>query len=93
MFANDVEERSVRKSLFVIADGGGCIDARQNCRLPGSTLRPAFNAKPRVSFDQDPIERYTGSFVLKDREWIRIWQSVKRIMWAAGSDTEPIDEE
>jgi len=56
MLANDIEQREIRKALFVVAQYGGRVDSSQNGRLSRGALRAAFDAQPRVSNGKDAIK-------------------------------------
>src|SRR2546421_9478461 len=93
MLANDSEQRLIRKALFVMTNCGGRVDAGQNCGLARSALRPTVDAQTRVSANQDAIERNLWILTLKDCERLSIAQSIERIVRAACTDAQTVDEE
>src|SRR6266446_6387824 len=107
MIAQDLKHGGVWKSLLVIAEQLGNIDASENCGLARSALRPAFNSEPRVGRYHNAIKdcrvRVCGRestvrhccrwLVRKNRQRLRVSQAIEWILCPARSDPETVDEE
>ena len=86
MLRDDLEQCFVGKALLVITDRRGRVDARENRRLPGSALRPAFAAESRIGRHDDAVEKSFRRFVLENRERHCAGQVVEGIERTAGAD-------
>ena len=93
MSIDDLEQRFVWKSLFVIAELGGRVYAGQDRGLARSTLRASFDAETRICWHDDSIEKRLGSFVLENCEGRGVVQVVERIEWTSCADSQAVDEE
>ena len=93
MLANDFQHRTVGEALFVVTEFCRNIDAGENRRLPGSTLRPAFNSKTGVSRNNNPVKRGFRNLVAKYRQWFRVGKAVKRIERPTCTNPEAVNEE
>ena len=93
MLANDIEERWIRKALFVSTNRGGSVDAREDCRLSRRALRTTRNAQAGVGRRQDTVERNPRRLMLKDRQRLGLKQAVKWIVRAARAYAQTINKE
>ena len=93
MVANDFQHGAVGKSLFVIAESGGCVDTGEDCRLSGSALRAAFNPQTGVGGNHDPVDDCVRLFIAKDGQRFGIVEAVEGVVWATCANPEPVDEE
>src|SRR5688572_22785396 len=57
VLANDLQHLAVGKTLFVITEQSGYVDAGENRSLSRSTLRPAFNTEAGVSGYNNAVMR------------------------------------
>src|SRR6266536_3937459 len=92
MFADDIQQRLIRKALFVIADRRRGIDSRQNRGLTRCTLRSSFDPEKRIRGYDNPVARNFGFFTLKNRQRPGVIQSIERIMWSSRSDSQAVNE-
>jgi hypothetical protein len=92
MLANDIQQRPIRKALFVMADGCRSINACQNRRLPRSALRPAFDAHARVGNGERAAKGDFRLLLLKDGQWRRVIQPVERVVRATRANPQAINE-
>lgn len=92
MLADDIEQRLIRKALLVITDCGRGVNPRQDSRLAGSALRPAFNSQACVCRRNHAIESDARLFVLKNCQRIGFMQAVEWVVRAARADSQTIDE-
>ena len=75
------------------ASRGGCVDTAQDRRLAGRALRSAGHTQAGISRSQYTSKGYLSRLVLKDRQGRCISQSIKRIVMAARTYPEAVDEE
>src|SRR5688572_4680643 len=91
--ADDFEQCLIGKSLLVITDRCGRIDAGQDRRLAGGTLRTPLDAESRIGRHHDAFEKRFRNFVLKDCEWRSVGKVVERIERTASADAQAVNEE
>src|SRR6266536_6235299 len=92
MLGDDIEQHLIRKALLVITDCGRGVNPRQDSRLAGSTLRPAFNSQSCVCRRNYAIESDARWFVLKNCQRIGFMQAVEGIVGATRADSQTINE-
>src|SRR5215510_15146548 len=92
MLANDIEERWIRKALFVSTNRGGSVDAREDCRLSRRALRTTGNAQAGIGRRQDTVERYLRRLMLKDRQRFGLNQAIKWVVRAARAYAQTVDK-
>ena len=93
MVANDFQHRAIGKSLFVVAEFLRNIDTGEYCRLPGRTLRPAFNSERGVSRNNYPLERDFRNLAAEDRQGFDIGEAIERIRRPARTNPQAVNEE
>src|SRR5712691_8443881 len=93
MIAQDLKHGRVWKSLFVIAEQLGNVDAGENCGLAGSALWPSFYFKPRVRRHHNALVDRCRLLIREYGQRICALKTVKRIEWSTRTDPEPVDEE
>ena len=93
MLADDFQHGAVGKSLFVIAEQGGSVDAGENCRLSGSALRAAFNPQAGVGGNHDSVEDCCRLFIAKNGQRFGIVEGVERIERSPRTNSQAVNEE
>ena len=94
MLAQDFAQALVRKTLLVVAEEGGGVDAREDGRLARRALRPALDAEPRVGPREHAAVRERRLLVLKDGEGRGPFaQHVERVVRPARADAEAVNED
>src|ERR687896_452769 len=93
MAADDLAHGLIREALLVVAERGGGVDAREDCRLTGSALRASINAEARVRSHEDAAVRESWLLALEDGErGCFVAEPVERICGAARANAKSIDE-
>src|SRR5216684_2735359 len=107
MVAQYLKHGGVWKSLFVIAEQLGNIDASENCGLARSALRPSFNSETCVcrhdcalkycplvvNFCRVFVRTVCRLLVRKYRQRLRTRQASKRILRTTCADPQTVNEE
>ena len=93
MIAKDFQHGRVWKSLFVITEECGRVDAGENRRLPGGALRPACNPEAGVGRNNYSVEDRLRLFIAKDCQRLCACETIQRVERSTGANPQAVNEE